>query len=152
LPATCADQEPRQPCADLVAAHVPWSAFVSSDGLASKPDNLHFDAASLREFGRRYAVAFAELTRSNAAREPRAAAPLAPASTSVASPAQLLRLTQKSSATHAERDYYLYLPAGYADDPQRRWPVMLFLHGDGSRVGKLQPAVEDRADRRLEVG
>jgi hypothetical protein len=41
-----------------VAAKVPYSAFVSSDGLTSNPDHLHFDAASLREFGKRYAVAF----------------------------------------------------------------------------------------------
>jgi hypothetical protein len=40
-----------------VAASVPLSAFVSSDGLTSKPDNLHFDARSQREFGKRYAAA-----------------------------------------------------------------------------------------------
>jgi hypothetical protein len=49
------------------------------------------------------------------------------------SPPELLRVSRISAATHAERDYFLYLPAGYADDPTRRWPVMLFLHGDGSR-------------------
>jgi hypothetical protein len=50
-----------------VASSVPLTAFVPSDGLAAKPDNLHFDAPALREFGRRYAVAFAELTaRENA--------------------------------------------------------------------------------------
>ena len=65
-----------------VAASVPLCAFVPSDGLAAKPDNLHFDAPALREFGRRYAAAFAELTRRRAPTEPRAAA--------VASPAQLL--------------------------------------------------------------
>lgn len=45
-----------------VAAHVPLAAFVPSDGLTSKPDNLHFDARSLREFGKRYAGALAALT------------------------------------------------------------------------------------------
>jgi predicted peptidase len=49
------------------------------------------------------------------------------------SAAELLRVSYQSAATHAERDYFLYLPAGYADDPAARWPVMLFLHGDGSR-------------------
>ena len=44
-----------------VAAKAPFSAFVSSDDLTSNPDHLHFDAASLREFGRRYAVAFARI-------------------------------------------------------------------------------------------
>jgi hypothetical protein len=44
-----------------VAARVPYSAFVPSDGLTSKPDNLHFDARSMREFGKRYAAALATL-------------------------------------------------------------------------------------------
>lgn len=44
-----------------VAAKLPLSAFVSSDELTSNPDNLHFDAASLREFGRRYALALASI-------------------------------------------------------------------------------------------
>jgi dienelactone hydrolase len=68
---------------------------------------------------------------------PAAAATGAPAQASAPppspSPAQLLRLTRPSAATQAERDHFLYLPAGYAEDPARRWPVMLFLHGDGSR-------------------
>jgi hypothetical protein len=45
-----------------VAQTVPVCAFVLSHGLSSKPDNLHFDARSLREFGKRYAVALASLT------------------------------------------------------------------------------------------
>jgi len=44
-----------------VAASVPRAAFVSSGGLTSKPDNIHFDSASLREFGRRYYAAFRKL-------------------------------------------------------------------------------------------
>jgi len=46
-----------------VAAKVRFSAFVSSDELTSNADNLHFNAASLREFGRRYAVAFAGIEK-----------------------------------------------------------------------------------------
>jgi len=38
-----------------------------------------------------------------------------------------------SAATHAERDYFLYLPAGHASMPDRLWPVLLFLHGNGER-------------------
>jgi hypothetical protein len=54
-----------------VAAHVPFATFVLADGLTSKPDNLHFDARSLREFGKRYAAAFSELeSRSRAAAAP----------------------------------------------------------------------------------
>jgi hypothetical protein len=46
-----------------VAASVPFAAFVSSDGLTSKPDNLHFDARSLRELGKRFALALATLNK-----------------------------------------------------------------------------------------
>lgn len=38
-------------------------AFVSSDGLVDKGDALHFDGASARMLGRRYAEAFRALTR-----------------------------------------------------------------------------------------
>lgn len=40
---------------------VPHAAFVSSAGLTSNPDFLHFDAKSQREFGRRFALAFLSL-------------------------------------------------------------------------------------------
>ena len=50
-----------------------------------------------------------------------------------ASAAKLLRVSRQSAATRAERDHFLYLPAGHALDPDARWPVILFLHGDGSR-------------------
>jgi hypothetical protein len=39
-------------------AHV---AYVSSDGLTHKGDSLHFDAASARELGRRFAAAYATI-------------------------------------------------------------------------------------------
>lgn len=41
---------------------VPNTAFVSSAGLTHKGDKVHFDAASYRELGRRYAEAFLKLT------------------------------------------------------------------------------------------
>lgn len=47
-----------------VASSVPLTAFVPAHGLGAKPDHLHFDAPALRELGRRYALAFAELTGS----------------------------------------------------------------------------------------
>jgi Carbohydrate esterase, sialic acid-specific acetylesterase len=59
---------PRSPFAALVDEQlaciplaVPHAAFVSSAGLTSNPDHLHFDARSQREFGRRYALAFLSL-------------------------------------------------------------------------------------------
>ncbi len=39
------------------------SAFVSAEGLTHKGDKVHFDAASYRELGRRYAVAYLRLTK-----------------------------------------------------------------------------------------
>jgi len=40
----------------------PRTAFVSSSGLKHRGDKVHFDAASCRELGRRYAEAFTRLT------------------------------------------------------------------------------------------
>lgn len=64
---------------------------------------------------------------------PRTGAATAAAATPATAEAQLLRVSRMSAATHAERDYFLYLPAGHALEPSKRWPVLLFLHGDGSR-------------------
>ncbi len=47
--------------------------------------------------------------------------------------AQLLRIPYHSTATGEERDFLLYLPAGYGADQDRRWPVLFFLHGGGER-------------------
>ncbi|HUG11170.1 MAG TPA: sialate O-acetylesterase [Opitutaceae bacterium] len=44
-----------------VVASTPRSAFVSSEELTSKPDNIHFNSDSLREFGRRYYAAFRKM-------------------------------------------------------------------------------------------
>ena len=41
-----------------IAASVPNVAYVSSEGLVDKGDKLHFDAASQRTFGERYAAAY----------------------------------------------------------------------------------------------
>ncbi len=43
------------------------TAFVSSDGLTHKGDEVHFDAAGYRELGRRYAQAYRKLTESDRA-------------------------------------------------------------------------------------
>lgn len=46
---------------------------------------------------------------------------------------QLLRKRYLSETTGKIREYYLFLPKGYSDDPAKQWPVMLFLHGAGER-------------------
>ena len=40
---------------------VPYSAFVTAEGLTDKGDSLHYDARSLRIFGQRYADAYFQL-------------------------------------------------------------------------------------------
>jgi len=44
---------------------------------------------------------------------------------------ELLRVSYHSAKMNAERDYFVYLPRGFAQ--QEKWPVMLFLHGNGER-------------------
>ena len=44
-----------------VAKEMAYVEFISSAGLVSKSDNLHFDSPSQREFGRRYAAAYWKL-------------------------------------------------------------------------------------------
>ncbi|MGB5487180.1 MAG: alpha/beta hydrolase-fold protein [Lysobacterales bacterium] len=46
---------------------------------------------------------------------------------------QLLRLPYKSVVDGLERDYFLYLPAGYEEKSSAQWPVLIYLHGDGER-------------------
>ncbi|MBR2907476.1 MAG: sialate O-acetylesterase [Clostridia bacterium] len=46
-----------------IAAELPNCAVVSSEGLVLKADGIHFDSASLREFGRRYAEAYFSLLK-----------------------------------------------------------------------------------------
>ncbi|HTV17226.1 MAG TPA: prolyl oligopeptidase family serine peptidase [Polyangiaceae bacterium] len=44
----------------------------------------------------------------------------------------LSRVSYASRATGAERDYFVYLPRGYAER-REPWPLLLFLHGNGER-------------------
>lgn len=46
---------------------------------------------------------------------------------------ELTRVSYMSEATGEERDYFVYLPKGYHSQPNKKWPVMLFLHGNGER-------------------
>ncbi|MBR2406179.1 MAG: sialate O-acetylesterase [Clostridia bacterium] len=44
-----------------IAATTPMTGYVSSEGLKGNPDNMHFSAAALREFGLRYYEEFSKL-------------------------------------------------------------------------------------------
>lgn len=53
------------------------------------------------------------------------------------SPEQLLRVPYVSSVDQLKREYFVYLPRGYASQPDKQWPVILFLHGNGERGNGL---------------
>lgn len=53
-----------------VPTRVKQTAFVSSDGLKHKGDKVHFDAASYREFGKRYAAAYKKLNAQGESKKP----------------------------------------------------------------------------------
>ncbi|MFI2812751.1 alpha/beta fold hydrolase [Microbulbifer sp. JSM ZJ756] len=46
---------------------------------------------------------------------------------------RLVRLPYTSQADGAEREFFVYLPRGYENHPGRKWPLLLFLHGNGER-------------------
>lgn len=56
-----------------LVGNVPMTAFVSSDGLGHRGDQVHFDSAGYRELGKRYADVYLEMiqaTRSSERRRP----------------------------------------------------------------------------------
>ena len=46
-----------------ISAAVPLCTWVSSEGLSARKDNIHFDSASQRTLGKRYAAAFLEIQK-----------------------------------------------------------------------------------------
>ncbi|SEA25589.1 alpha/beta hydrolase-fold protein [Alkalimonas amylolytica] len=50
---------------------------------------------------------------------------------------QLLRLDYQSSIDDRRRQYFVYLPAGYQQNSVKKWPLLLFLHGNGERGNGL---------------
>lgn len=50
---------------------------------------------------------------------------------------QLLRVPYVSSVDQLKRDYFVYLPRGYETQTDKKWPVILFLHGNGERGNGL---------------
>lgn len=48
-----------------IAQKLPMTGFVSAKGLGANPDNLHFSAPALREFGLRYYAEFSKLEDKN---------------------------------------------------------------------------------------
>ncbi|MEW6989654.1 prolyl oligopeptidase family serine peptidase [Colwelliaceae bacterium 6441] len=46
---------------------------------------------------------------------------------------ELHRVNYVSNNDQTERSYFVYLPKGYHSQSEKKWPVMLFLHGNGER-------------------
>lgn len=46
---------------------------------------------------------------------------------------ELLRVPYTSTTDQTNREYFVYLPKGYYDEPNKEWPILLFLHGHGER-------------------
>jgi len=53
-------------------------------------------------------------------------------------PAQEARTFEKEIKITVKLRYLLFLPEGYADQPQKTWPLMLFLHGAGESGSDLE--------------
>ncbi len=49
------------------------------------------------------------------------------------SPERLEEVPFISIENNQEKNFYLYVPKGYDDDPTKKWPVIMFLHGNGER-------------------
>jgi len=49
------------------------------------------------------------------------------------SPPELRRIPFTSHHNQEQKNFYLYLPEGFDGNPDKKWPVILFLHGNGER-------------------
>jgi enterochelin esterase-like enzyme len=56
-----------------------------------------------------------------------------------------------SAAANAEVSYHLYAPAAYGREPERRWPVVYWLHGSGGGLGGIR-TVAQHFDEAIESG
>lgn len=56
------------------------------------------------------------------------------------------------TGAEAGRGYLLYLPPGYTDQPDRKWPVVFFLHGSGERGTNLEAVKVHGLPKELNQG
>jgi len=61
------------------------------------------------------------------------------------------KLHRKVTRTIAAR-YWLHLPAGYAQAPNKKWPLLLFLHGAGERGDDLALVHKHGPTKLIEQG
>jgi hypothetical protein len=61
-----------------------------------------------------------------------------PTLSETSSPDQLLRQAYHSDSSNLKREYFVYLPGGYASDREKSWPVLFFLYGHGQRENGIE--------------
>ena len=69
---------------------------------------------------------------------------------SVADGAQERRVIEIEKSEQIHLQYLLHLPARYNDDPQRRWPFILYLHGGSARGDNIERLRKIGLTKRLE--
>lgn len=76
------------------------------------------------------------------------------ASAMVADSSRILYINFHSDILGADREYTLYLPAGYDADTTRRYPVLYLLHGmlDDNRCWQVRASLKQVADELIEGG
>ena len=67
-------------------------------------------------------------------------------------PLQLAAPRARGDAGVTPLRYLRFRPRGYGDDPQRRWPLVLFLHGAGERGSALNAIKRHGIPRVVEEG
>lgn len=76
-----------------------------------------------------FALALAACSKSSSS--PPAPAVKDSASPSASAKSEIVRTSFSSAALGVEKDVIVYLPAGYATEPTKKWPVFYYLHGLG---------------------
>jgi poly(3-hydroxybutyrate) depolymerase len=66
-----------------------------------------------------------------------AAAPNPPAADTPKTGTQHPEKFEKKITTTVKLSYLLYLPQGYGTEPEKKWPLIVFLHGSGERGNDL---------------
>lgn len=64
---------------------------------------------------------------------------------------QVVRRTFHSAAAGQDVSYHLYVPEAYGRDPDRRWPVLYWLHGTGGGTSGIAALSAD-FDRAIRTG
>lgn len=85
---------------------------------------------------------------------------LALAALAIALPLSAKTEISRQSSQHFEREitktvsaeYLLYLPQGYEEDQDKKWPLMIFLHGSGERGDDLKKVAKHGPPKLVEQG